>query len=757
VSIVTPPRDRPRPAARAAAPSAPPQAPEPPRGGWAKRLALGCLIIVLASAATSATFFSGQLSTLRAALSQNPSLNLKSGLLVNAGFGGAQTILLVGNDQRAHTTTTPVLPHSNEMLLVRIDPSKPWISMMSIPRELEVTIHPANSGAVTTRFNYAYTAGGIPLLVSTIKQVLRLSVNHVVVIDFNQFKRAVDEIGCVYSTVDERYYHVNTPTSQQYQEINLQPGYQEMCGAQALQFVSYRHGDTSLVRDARDQSFLLDVKNQYGPTLVDNIGKFERIFGRTVQTDAGLHTTTGILDLLGTLISSSARTVRRTQFQVNLQPPGANPCNCATATAGQISASVHSFLYGRGAPPKQSTAAAAHAVHRRKTAAHLPLAPTPPAELAQARSAATSLPFPLEYPRVRDLRGSAAPVDVRGYLIHGPGGQGYPAYVEVFWNGLLGEYYDVQGMTWTTAPLFDNPTQSVHVAGRTYYLYYNGQHLKMVAWYQHGAVYWVRNTLVDTVGNGELLAIAEQTVPVTAAGAGQVSLHAVSAPVRVSASSPTPLVERIGSIGGLLTVAAVPLVGFALFKRRRELAGLRAQLYANLQQEGRLTAAAAHRVAALPGAQPPMRSYTPRRAAARPRRPLSRPALAGSGLATIAIAGALAVLVAGALGGGATSGGGAGGSSSAFPSVAVLNATSRPGAANRVARQLRVDGVHVAAVANIAPSRPAGLWILYARGERSQAVRLARLLATRAPKLAPIDSGAKAAAGSAARVVAVVA
>ncbi len=63
-------------------------------------------------------------------------------------------------------------------------------------------------------------------MVSTIKQVLGLSVNHVMVITFGRFKRAVDQMGCVYSTIDRRYYQINTPTSEQYQEINLQPGYQ---------------------------------------------------------------------------------------------------------------------------------------------------------------------------------------------------------------------------------------------------------------------------------------------------------------------------------------------------------------------------------------------------------------------------------------------------------------------------------------------------------------------------------------------------
>ena len=61
-----------------------------------------------------------------------------------------------------------------------------------------------------------------------------------------------------------------------------------------------------------------------------------------------LDSTSGILDLLGTLISSSSLRVRQVQFQVNLQPTGSNPCSCDTATPEQIDASVNAFLNGRG-------------------------------------------------------------------------------------------------------------------------------------------------------------------------------------------------------------------------------------------------------------------------------------------------------------------------------------------------------------------------------------------------------------------------
>jgi LCP family protein required for cell wall assembly len=568
---------------------------------------LGCVLVFLLSAGTSALFISGEIDRLTQALSINPSLKLAPGSLASAGFGGPQTLLLVGDDQRALTKYyhQAVLPHSNEMLLVRLDPNKPWISMLSIPRDLQVTID-TNNGPVTTRFNYAYTAGGIPLLLSTIKHVLGLSVNHVVVVTFPRFKNAIDEMGCVYSTIDRRYFHSNVGSVEQYQEIDLQPGYQKLCGNEALQFVSYRHGDTALVRDARNQSFLLDVKKQYGPTLTSNAHKFETIFGKAVQTDTSLHTRTGVLDLLGTLVSSSGRRVRQVQFQANLLP------SAVTATPEQISASVNAFLKGGSALPKQTTAATARAVHHQKVAARLPLVGIASTELGQAVAMAGNLAFPLEYPRFRDRLGSADPVMLRNYLIHAPDGSAYPAYVVVISAGLLGQYYDVQGTTWTTAPQFDSPDQSVRVGGRTYDLYYEAEHLRMVAWHEHGAVYWVRNTLTDSIGNGELLALAEQTTPVVGAAGGagrrRIAIAAAGVPTRARVAA-TTTAQTVGGVAGIVTLVAVPLLALLVLRRRRELGVLRAQLHATSVSEARLNRAAhAIRAARLrratPAAQP---------------------------------------------------------------------------------------------------------------------------------------------------------
>ena len=742
---------------------------------------IGALIVVVCAAGGSAVFVLEQVHSLRDALRQNGALKT-GGTLATAGWGDPQTLLLVGDDQRSLTQYYHrAVPHlANEMLLVRLDPSKPYISMMSIPRELWVTIYPPGQAPYTNRLNSAYTHG-IGVLVTTIHRVLGLSVNHVIVITFGRFKRAVDQMGCVYSTVDRRYFHVNVPGSEQYQEVNLQPGYQKLCGVDALQFVSYRHGDTSLVRDARDQSFLLDVKKEYGPTLSSNIGKFEHIFGRAVQTDPGLQSTTGLLNLIGTLISSTGRRVRQVHFQANLLPA------YDTATPQQISASVHAFLFGGSPIPRQSTAAVAHKVHTHNVVSVLPLVPTSSSELAQARAAASQLAFPLEFPRVQDRGGSVAPASLRSYLIHAPGGDAYPAYVAVFSAGQLGQFYDVQGTTWTTAPQFDSPDQTVHVGGRSYYLYYEGSNVKMVAWYEHGAVYWVRNSLTDSVQAGELLAIAEQTAPFTSAGSSPghkpVILKAAGVPAPVAHKPKQSARETIGSVAGLVTLVALPLLALLAILRLRELRRPRSQLATGGEIGVRLPsfdapipqgatapaagtvpksgihpflASARPAVAARPGTYAPPRWSEGRRTYRRSR--LRTPmGIVAALLAIVAVAAGVIFLVRGH----GTTPAHHRSAAHVVPAVptvpvAVLNATSTPGAAGQLASQLQARRISIAHVGNVSETRPPGLEVLYAPGQRDQAMRVARLLSNRAATIGPIDPVIQAAAGTNAQVVVVI-
>ncbi|TMK23565.1 MAG: LytR family transcriptional regulator, partial [Actinobacteria bacterium] len=549
----------PPPPALAGGPPPHTEVPEPPhRGRWlARRFVLGGLGVMALAGAATAVVALNEVDKVVEALGQNRAVKLAPKVLAPASRGAPQTLLLVGDDRRPPPRHNPngfVVPHSNEMLLARIDPSKPTISMLSIPRELQVRIEPPGARPRVDRINVAYTIGGIQLMTETIKRVLGIPVNHVFVVTFPKFKRAVNEMGCVYMTVDRRYFHVNEPGGEQYFEINLQPGYQRVCGTQALEFVANRHEDTSLTRDARDQRFLLEVKAQYGASLFESREKFERILGRAVETD--LHGSGQVLDLLELLVQAQGKPVRQVPFQVNLLP------SYDTATPQQIHESVRSFLTGTSAINRQKLRQPAHA---RRSHAHArpssgpSLTPTPGAALAHARVAAASLPFALEYPRRRDTFGAAVPDSVRVYDIRDQRGRLQPSYAIVVDRGPLGEFYDVQGTSWADPPLLGNPSETIHVGSRTYELFYAGEHVKTIAWHDGEGTYWIQNTLTNSVPPQTMLAMAEQTVPVVSAGATAsgpaAGVHALAVPARAATGDGLP--TQLGDVLGLLTLAGL--------------------------------------------------------------------------------------------------------------------------------------------------------------------------------------------------------
>ncbi len=724
----------------------------------ALKVLLAGALVALAAAATTVAFARAQVAQLAHALGSSKSVVLERGTLAPAPFGGAQTLLLIGNDQRLHTTTTPVVPHANEMLLVRIDPGKPWISMMSIPRELQVTFNPPCDGLTVTRLNAALICG-IPRVVSMIKQVTGLSINHVVEIDFGHFVRAVNEIGCVYGMIDRRYYHKNVPGGPQYFQVNLQPGYQKLCGSQALQFVSYRHDDTSLERDARDQDFLLEVKQQYGPTLINHVAKFEKIFGQNVQTDQSLHTAQGVANLVGTLIQVASKPVRQVKFQANLGVQ--TNCACVTATPQQIKASVDSFLYGKGLPPaKKSTVALAK---RAKKAPNLGIVPVSAATLAAERTMASRLPFPLEAPPLKIDNGQGLPTALRRYTIPAPGGNRYPIYVAVYSTGLLGQYYDVQGTTWLTAPIFDSPTQSFTSAGRTYYVYYSGSHIRTLAWFANGAGYWVSNTLTLGLSNAQMLAVAEHTAPVIGAAAGSVRKdvrHQTRAPatVAVAAATTSPL-QTVGEVGAFAAILAM-LGGMALIWRRHS--QLHALSLATVSASDRLLAVE-HQLARMTGGRVLASAAAPAGGGAATMPGGRSVYRQGNRVPTVAIAAVIAVLLAG---GGVLVAVATGAARvhhhhkapvvTVTAPVVTLNAGTQQGAAARLAQSLRRKHLDVLGAANLGPPAPSGYEVLYTVGARGQAQALAKMLTADAPLVAPADPAAQAAAGPRAKVIVVI-
>ena len=151
--------------------------------------------------------------------------------------------------------------------------------MLSFPRDLVVDIPGCRrQPAFRDRINEAFTVCGPRGTVETIKKLTGVPVNYMVTVNFQAFIEIVNRLGGVYIDVDRRYFNDRGGPSG-YATIDLHPGYQRLWGAQALDFVRYRHTDSDFYRNARQQEFVKALKQQVSsfwsfqkvPAIVDTI------------------------------------------------------------------------------------------------------------------------------------------------------------------------------------------------------------------------------------------------------------------------------------------------------------------------------------------------------------------------------------------------------------------------------------------------------------------------------------------------------
>ena len=107
------------------------------RGGALWRFALGAVIVIGATAATTAVAGLLQFKQLAADISLTPALPNANVTLPNPGQ--PQTILLIGSDHRAGEPFKTA--NTDTMMLVRLNANSPTINVLSVPRDLEVR-HP---------------------------------------------------------------------------------------------------------------------------------------------------------------------------------------------------------------------------------------------------------------------------------------------------------------------------------------------------------------------------------------------------------------------------------------------------------------------------------------------------------------------------------------------------------------------------------------------------------------------------------------
>ena len=249
-----------------------------------------------------------------------------------ADAGKAQTLMILGSDRRYGDKEAKLKPRSDTIILVRLDPDKEVIAMTSIPRDLLVDI-PGVGNQV--KINGAYENFGERGAVRAVKKLLSIDgkpfpINHVITVDFAGFRRAIDFIGCVYADIDRDYFNDQGGPGG-YAVIDIDPGYQKLCGEDALAYVRYRHGDNDLVRSARQQDFLRQVRSAKGTRKLmgggiqlGNLKRLARVFARYFDRDKTLDSKKEVFKFAKTVLFTVDNPVREVRFRVMDAPDHVN-------------------------------------------------------------------------------------------------------------------------------------------------------------------------------------------------------------------------------------------------------------------------------------------------------------------------------------------------------------------------------------------------------------------------------------------------
>ena len=478
--------------------------------------------VVAAATAASILLYIGSIAT---ALSHNNVLCRRVCKTLKQTTGGEpENIVILGSDKRANEPEDP--GRSDTTLLLRLDPDRNAIALMSIPRDLKSKSRLRDRQVQRSLFlrrAEADRAGGQAAHRAGHQSRRQRRLPGLRARGRRDRLRHVD--------VDRRYFHSNAglPPSEQYSEINVQPGYQLLCGKKALQYVRYRHTDTDLVRAARQQDFL-SAARQRVPIGDLVLGRNDLIDIFTEYTTSDIHDKETMLEVLKLFIASRGASIKEVHFPATLGP------SYVYATESAIHEAVGKFLgIEASGGPRGSIEGheGSHSEHR-KSKKHKPkphvVKPKPPgsdglvpageAGRLEGETAARRVSgrFPIYYPtrlpygaRFVESNSYLHVQDPRVYHFKDTDGKRHAAYRMVAEYGPEYEtqYFGVQGIRgWSDPPILDNPTETRTIHGREYEIFVDGDRVKLIAWHRGDNTYWVSNSLLQSLTNDQMVGIA---------------------------------------------------------------------------------------------------------------------------------------------------------------------------------------------------------------------------------------------------------
>jgi polyisoprenyl-teichoic acid--peptidoglycan teichoic acid transferase len=282
------------------------QEPAPPRGGHFRRRVLIAAVFALLAAGSfygsfviatrvDEIFAPGHGIKVPSLLSSLP--GVQSGESDSAG-GSRINVLVMGLDRRPSEGKAPT--RTDTMFVLTIDPHSKTAGILGIPRDLWVDIpNKSGDGYFQERINVAYElgevnnydGGGPALAMATTEHTLGIKIDHYVVIDFQGFKKIIDDLGGI--DVDVPSYlsdplYSDTELPGDYLPEEFEPGVQHMDGTRALAYARIRRGNSDLDRIQRQQRVIFAVMNKaLRLNVLPNALSLWKQYKDTIDTDIG--------------------------------------------------------------------------------------------------------------------------------------------------------------------------------------------------------------------------------------------------------------------------------------------------------------------------------------------------------------------------------------------------------------------------------------------------------------------------------------
>jgi len=170
-------------------------------------------------------------------------------------------MLLLGTDGDK-TAARADSQRADSILLVRTDPGRHRLAYLSIPRDLRVDI----PGHGAYKINASFQLGGPTLTLKTVRALTGLQPNHVVMVDFDDFRTVIDALGGVEIDVPKPVLsnrfdcpYATDARCREWQGWRFEQGTQEMSGKRALVYSRVRENrldpaENDLTRGERQQA-----------------------------------------------------------------------------------------------------------------------------------------------------------------------------------------------------------------------------------------------------------------------------------------------------------------------------------------------------------------------------------------------------------------------------------------------------------------------------------------------------------------------